>query len=145
MSSTPLAAMVTLINDKVQFSGVAGSNAPVSIDYVPPIGDGQGYTSLELFLISLASCSGTAIISLLRKMRKTVSGLKVSATGVRREEHPTYFETIHLVFELNSPDVTGEDMEKVIRISEESICPVWGMIKHSVKVTTEYRIISIQE
>ncbi len=37
---------VASLNQKVQFRGVARDNTSITIDYAPPLGDGQGYTSL---------------------------------------------------------------------------------------------------
>jgi putative redox protein len=141
--SNQLTASATLINDKVKFSGVSRDNKEIIIDYVKPIGDGEGYTSLELFLISLATCSGTAVSLMLRKMRKDVSGLKISTYGERREEHPTYFKKILIHFELESKDAEASDMEKAIKISEDSICPVWNMVKNNVEIISEFEIIRI--
>jgi putative redox protein len=138
--SGQLTVSTSLINEKVKFRGVSGSNPEIILDYTPPIGDGEGYTSLELFLISLASCSGTAISLLLRRMRKDVSGLKIDASGTRREQHPTYFERIHLQFELVSKDAEASDVEKAIAMSEESLCPVWNMVKNNVEISWDYNI-----
>ena len=138
--SDQLMVTASLIDDKVKFKGVSRSNPEIILDYTPPIGNGEGYTSLELVLISLASCSGTAIALLLRKMRKDVSDLKINVTGNRREQHPTYFEKIHLEFDLVSKDVEDLELEKVIKLSEESICPVWNMIKNNVEISYEYKI-----
>lgn len=138
--SLQLTATASLVNDKVKFRGVSGSNPEVILDYTPPIGDGEGYTALELFLVSLATCSGTAIALLLRKMRKDMSGLEVSAKGSRREQHPTYFEKIHLEFNLVSTDAEDADIEKAVKLSEESICPVWNMIKNNVEISYGYNI-----
>ena len=142
MSIEPLSFSVDLINDKVKFSGCLRDNAPITVDYIPPIGDGQGYTSLELFLMSLATCSGTSVLLLLRKMRKTVTGCRVTAEGVRREQHPTSFERITLRFSVASPDATDSDVQKALQLAEDSICPVWAMIKHNVEVVTEYKIVA---
>jgi putative redox protein len=139
--SNVLNTSLKLINDKIQFEGNAGSNPPVIIDYVPPFGDGSGYTSLELLLLSLSSCSASSILILLRKMKKTISSFEVKASGTRRDVHPTYFSFITLEFILKSPDVTNEDMQKVISLSEETYCPVWGMIKHSCVITTSHTIL----
>lgn len=139
--SDQLMVSASLIDDKVKFKGGSRSNPEIVLDYTPPIGNGEGYTSLELVLISLASCSGTAIALLLRKMRKDVSELKINVTGNRREQHPTYFEKIHLEFNLVSKDVEDIDLEKVIKLSEESICPVWNMIKGNVEISYEYKIV----
>jgi putative redox protein len=133
---------VELTNEKVRFAGVSTSNPdrPIVFDYKPPIGDGQGYNGLELLLISFAGCSGTAIAFLLRKMGKTVSRLKVQAKGLRREQPPIKFEKISLEFIVDSGDAQDKDIQRAIRLAEESVCPVWQMIKNNVEVTTGYKI-----
>ncbi len=143
MSEQKEEVTVRLINQKVQFTGVSNSNPeqPITFDYKPPIGDGMGYNGLELLLMSFSGCSATAIVYLLRKMKKTVSGLEVNAKGIRREQPPIKFEKILIEFILNSKDTNNADMQKAIQLAEESVCPVWQMIKDNVKVETEYRII----
>jgi putative redox protein len=133
---------VHLTNPKVQFTGISNANPdrPVAFDYKPPIGDGEGYNGLELLLMSFAGCSGTAIAFLLRKMGKEVSGLTVHAKGMRREQPPIKFEKIFLEFILDSKDAREADIQRAIRLAEESVCPVWQMIKNNVEVATEYKI-----
>lgn len=135
---------VHLSNQKVQFIGISKSNPdrPINFDYKPPMGDGQGYNGLELLLMSFAGCSGTAIVYLLRKMRKDISGMQVNAKGLRCDQPPIKFEKIFLEFILNSKDTKDVDIEKAIQLAEESVCPVWQMIKDNVEVVTEYKIIA---
>ena len=135
---------VNLTNQKVQFTGVSKSNPdrPIAFDFKPPIGDGQGYNGLELLLMSFAGCSGTAIAYLLRKMGKSISGLKVNAKGIRRDQPPIKFERVSLEFILNSKDTKDADIQKAIQLAEDSVCPVWQMVKNNVEVTTEYKIIA---
>jgi putative redox protein len=135
---------VNLTNQKVQFTGMSKSNPdrPIAFDFKPPIGDGQGYTGLELLLMSFAGCSGTAIAYLLRKMGKSISGLKVNAKGIRRDQPPIKFERVFLEFILNSKDAKDADIQKAIQLAEDSVCPVWQMVKNNVEVTTEYKIIA---
>lgn len=136
---------IKLVNDKIHFIGKAKSNEPISIDYTSPIGDDLGYTSLELFLLSLSSCVGSSLALLLRKMNKTISALKINAQGVRRTEHPTSFEKITLEIILTSDDVTNQAIEKALAIAEETICPVWAMVKNNVEVVTKYTILKTEE
>jgi putative redox protein len=133
---------IHLTNQKIQFTGVSRANPdrPISFDYKAPIGDGQGYNGLELLLMSLSGCSATAIVYLLRKMGKDVSGLQVNAKGVRRDQPPIKFEKIFLEFIVNSRDAKEEDIQKAIQLAEGSVCPVWQMIKGNVEVKTDYRI-----
>ena len=133
---------VTLTNEKVQFTGISTSNTdrPIAFDFKPPIGDGQGYNGLELLLMSFVGCSGTTIAYLLRKMGKSIIGLKINAKGVRRDQPPLKFEKIFLEFVLASEDVEDTDIRKAIQLAEDSICPVWQMIKNNVEITTDYKI-----
>ena len=126
----------------MQFTGISRSNPPITFDYDPPLGDGQGYTGLEMLLMSLAACSGTSIVALLRNMKKNVSGFRVNGKGIRRSEHPTSFQKIFLEYSLNSKDAENKDIEKAIQLSEEKYCPVWDMVKNNVEVITEYKIMA---
>ena len=139
--SEELIASITLVNDKLHFKSTVGENEPVSIDYIPPLGDNDGYTSLELFLLSLSSCVGSSILTFLRKMRKTITGCEIHSRGLRREEHPTCFKSILLTINLKSTDTTEEDLKKVIKLSEDTYCPVWAMIKGNVEVEIQYNIM----
>jgi putative redox protein len=135
---------VKLTNQKVQFTGVSKNNPgrPIKFDYYPPIGDGQGYNGLELLLMSLAGCLGTTVVYLLRQMGKNISGLDIEAKGTRRTQPPIKFEKIDLQFHLNSPDTDAAEIQKAIHLAEESVCPVWQMIKNNVEVVPSYNIIS---
>ena len=141
MNFDPLDITVDLVNDKVQFTGALRDNAPVTVDYIPPFGDGEGYTSLELFLMSLATCVGSTVLIVLRKMRKTITGCRVSAQGIRRNEHPTGFAHIALEVTLHSPDVTESELQRSLQLAEASLCPVWGMIQGNVEVTVTTRLL----
>ena len=44
--SKEVISSIELINDKLNFNGGVEGNQPVLIDYIPPHGDGNGYTSL---------------------------------------------------------------------------------------------------
>jgi putative redox protein len=138
----PLEVTVHSTNQKLGYTGVLRSLPPISIDYIPPLGDGQGYLPLEMLLMSLGACSGGTIGLLLRKIGRTVSAIKVNVKGTRREQHPTSFQKIHMDFTVNSSDVKDADMQKSIKLAEESVCPVWAMVKGNVEITTEYKIIA---
>jgi putative redox protein len=140
--SKELNASVVLVNDRLHFKGIVDNHTPISIDYILPLGDNLGYTSLELLLLSLSSCMGTSILTFLRRMKKNIPEFEIQAKGIRKEEHPTGFKTIFVKINLKSPDVTEDDLIKVIKLSEETYCPVWSMIKGNVDVDVTYNIIS---
>lgn len=138
-----LEAYAELKNDKLMFECVAGENPPIITDYIPPLGDLKGYMPLQLFLISMATCTGGVIAPFLRRAGKHVDGLKMKATGTRREQHPTGFEKIHLDIELTSRDASEEELINILKMAEDKYCPVWSMIKGNVEVTTSVKVIHI--
>jgi putative redox protein len=140
MTTNKLTSKMTLVDDKVRFSGSTRNNPAVFMDYFPPIGGGEGYTGLEMLLITLSGCSATAVAVLLRKMNKTVKGLKVDASGERQDIPPFAFSKINLHFVLTSPDAKDIDIEKAISQAEKSMCPVWAMLKGNVEIEGTYEV-----
>lgn len=136
-----LEARLTLINNKLHFNGEVEGNQPISIDYIPPIGDGLGYTSLELLLLSLSSCLGSALLTFLRRMQKNIGGFEIKAKGFRNTEHPIGFKTITLEILINSNNTAEAEVEKLIKMAEDTYCPVWAMVKGNVEVRTLVKIL----
>lgn len=136
-----LEAAVVSTDQKFGYSGTVGAHPPVPIDYVPPFGEGKGYTPLELLLMSLGACSSGTIGFLLRKMGKSVAAVRATAKGIRREEHPTSFKKIHLEFTVTSGDARDADVEKALALAEGSVCPVWAMVKGNAEITAAFRLV----
>ncbi|OFX84007.1 MAG: hypothetical protein A2W99_03350 [Bacteroidetes bacterium GWF2_33_16] len=136
--SIEMQASIRLVNDRLNFIGTVDENDPISIDYIAPLGDNLGYTSLELLLLSLGSCIGTAVLTFLRKMNKSITKCEIHTKGIRKEEHPTGFKNIFVEIELVSDNVTKDDMDKVIYLTEDKYCPVYSMIKGNTNIEISY-------
>lgn len=139
--SKELFAEIVLINDKVNFEGKVDSNHAISIDYTPPLGDNAGYTSLELMLLSLSSCLGTALLTFLRRMNKSIKTFRIKSHGIRKQDHPTSLSKIELEIILNSPDTSSEELNHLIKMAEEKYCPVWAMVRGNVEIETKISFI----
>lgn len=135
-----LKASGKLIDDKVQFTAATRDNPPVQFDFFPPIGTGRGYTGLEGLLMSLAVCSATTLIYLLRKEGKEVTGCEVAAEGTTKELPAVGFESVALYFDLTSPGVIPEDVDHALDLARESACPVWQMVKGNFEISTRCKI-----
>lgn len=139
-----LTVKLETINDKVRFNASSRDNPELVIDYFPPIGDGKGYTSLELLLASFGSCVGSTLVTLLRyRLKKSVSGILIEAKGTAREEHPKSLERILLSLKIKAADLEEKEVREMLRVLEDSICPVWAMIKGNVIVDVEIGICEI--
>lgn len=130
-----------LENEKVKFR-VASNLRPdqgIIFDYVPPLGDDEGFQGLEVLLISFAGCVSTVITTLLRRMGNNVTHYEMRAYGTRRM-NPLSLEKINAVITLNSDGVNTEDVQKSID-QVASISPVWIAIKNNVQVTIDYKFL----
>ncbi len=103
--------------------------------------DADGFTSLELLLASLATCSANTVMALLqRKLMQPVTGLEVQTRGLRRQEHPMVLTDIFLEFAVKGA-ASAEAMETALREAEERLCPVWNMLKGSTQIHATHRLI----
>jgi uncharacterized OsmC-like protein len=92
-----------------------------------------------MLLGSLASCAGGSMSALLRRAGQQVAGLRVTARGQRRAEHPTVFTEISLEFAVCGP-VDPIAVQKAMHDSEAAICPIWAMLKPGTPITASFRI-----
>ena len=141
MSLPPVEIHMELINQKVKFTGISKTNpeTPVKIDYLPPLGDGEGFLGLELLVMSFAGCVSTGIVGLLRRMNKTDFTYKMNIIGIKKEQ-PLSLEKINFTVIVESKDVSDDELQNVIKKAEE-ISPVWIAIRNNVEVDWQYRII----
>ena len=131
-----------LANQKVKFTAVSRSNPgrPVTLDYVPPLGDGDGFAGLELLLVSFCGCVSTAVVGLLRRSGKNIIAYEGTATGIR-QENPLSLKKIIFEIQVRSDDAKNEDVEKILAYAA-TISPVWLAIKNNVEVETKYTVLN---
>lgn len=95
-------------------------------------GSASGVRPMELFLISLASCTGMDVISLMDKMKVHYRKLKIEVDYERAEEHPKVYTRIHLHYVIYGDIKEEKDLsniEKSINLSQERYCSVSAMVK----------------
>ena len=99
-----------------------------------------GSRPMELFLISLAGCTGMDVVSLLEKMRVKLDDFKMEVEAERAETHPKVFTKIRMEYLLFGKDIDPEKVEKAIDLSQNKYCPASAMLKKTVDITTSYKI-----
>ena len=129
------------LTGKMNLTGKGHSPFTVSIDYPPPLGEDNGFTSLELLMVSLASCSAHTIKYILGSSGCEVEDIKVAATGHRRlDKHPTLLTKIELSYILTGKQLEKGRVEDAIRKAEEVMCPVWALLKGNVEIAWKHSI-----
>ncbi|MDR3551611.1 MAG: OsmC family protein [Clostridia bacterium] len=138
MSNPAFEIEISMEDQKVKLKGISQSNAqrPVTFDYIPPVGTGQGYAGLELLTMSFSGCVSTALLFLLRKSGVEISDFKAHVQGFRREK-PLSLEKIVFEAEIKSPNaqdaVVRDAMGKL-----EALSPVWRSLNKDITVETSY-------
>lgn len=138
----PIEINLNLVNEKVKFEAASQSNTERSItfDYVPPLGDGDGFLGLEVLVMSFAGCVSTAIVGLLRRSGMNINSYKMNIEGIRTEQ-PITLEKINFELIIESNDITGEKILEIIKLAEK-ISPVWIAIRNNVEVNYQYKIVN---
>ena len=63
-------------------------------------GKNKGPRPKPLILVALSGCTGMDVVSLLNKMGVPFTGLKIYVDGALMEEHPKYYNKIHVIYEI---------------------------------------------
>lgn len=119
-----------LWSDHDRFVAQAASGHAIVVD----AGNEKSANSpIELLLIALCGCTGSDVVSILRKKREPFTTLEVKAHAERSEEFPKVFTHIRVVYRVGGK-VKHESVEHAVRLSEEKYCSVSAMLEKSAKI-----------
>jgi putative redox protein len=125
----------------ITFVGKTDSNHWVTMDGPEEFGGSNaGTRPKELILLALGGCTGSDVVSILRKKRVQLDGFEIAFTAEVSEEHPQVFKSIHMDFVFRGDDIKPGDVERAIELSETKYCSVHAMLRGSVAITHAYRI-----
>jgi len=105
-------------------------------------GENFGARPKPLTLVSLGGCTGMDVRSILAKMRVEFDAFNVSVSGELTEEHPKYFNKIHITYSFKGNDLPLAKIEKAINLSQERYCGVSAMLREVAEITHEIIIES---
>ncbi|PHS53332.1 MAG: osmotically inducible protein OsmC [Lutibacter sp.] len=110
----------------------------VMIDAAEEVGgQGKGLRPKAMMLTSLAGCTAMDIASLLKKMRAEVDNFKIEAEANLTDEHPKYYDKVHLIYRFYGSDFKKDKIEKSVNLSVERYCGVMEMFRKFSEVSTE--------
>lgn len=125
----------------ITFTGKADSGHWVSMDGPEEFGGSNAATRpKELLLLALAGCTGSDVVSILRKKRVQLDAFEIHLTAEQVDEHPQVYKSIHMEFVFLGPDIKPADVERAIELSETKYCSVSAMLRPAVQLTHSYRI-----
>ncbi|MCG7533099.1 OsmC family protein [Psychrobium sp. MM17-31] len=107
--------------------------------------DSKAPSPMEMVLMSVGGCSSVDVVSILKKAKQNVSGVKVELTSVRREEAPRYFTSINLHFIATGKGIKEKHLERAVALSAEKYCSVALMLEKGVEITHTHEVVELED
>jgi putative redox protein len=129
----PVTAELIWDNDS-RFGATSGPNAIV-VD-----GDSvAGPSPMQLAAFAVGGCMAIDVVSILKKGRHPVTGLRASFSGERAAEPPRRYVRLALHFHVTGV-VPTDAVERAIALSREKYCSVWQTFRQDIELSTTYEV-----
>jgi putative redox protein len=122
-----------------EFYTVNSTQNRVEIDMYGPEKK-QAQSPMELLLSGIIACAAVDIVSMIKKKRKVFNDLSGKASGQRRARAPRSFTDVHIHYEINSPDLTDQEAEKIISLAVDKYCSVASSISSDIHLSHGFEI-----
>ncbi len=120
------------------FEGITESGNTIVFD-----GDAEhahGPSPVEAVLMALCSCTSVDVVSILKKKRQPLTGLRVTASATRAETAPRVFTRIMLTYAVRG-QLSRKAVEDAVALSKNKYCSVSKMLEKAAKI--EYEIVYV--
>lgn len=101
-----------------------------------------GISPMEMLLLGAAGCTGTDIVSILRKCQQDLVDLKIKVRAKRADEYPRVWKEIEVTYLLWGNNLDVRDVERAIRLSEDKYCAAGITLRAVGDVRTTYKILA---
>jgi putative redox protein len=118
------------------FEAVTESGNRIQFDTDAPYAHGP--SPVEAVLAALCSCTSVDVVSILKKKRQEITGLRVSAVAARAAEPPRIFTHIKLTYAVHGK-LSRKAVESAVSLSKNKYCSVSKMLEKSVVI--DYEIV----
>ena len=86
-------------------------------------------------LLAAAACTASDVVAILEKMRVTLKGFRIEASGERREEEPRRYTAMHLEYHLRGDGLDEAKAQRAIELSITKYCSVVHSLAPDIRVT----------
>jgi putative redox protein len=98
----------------------------------------HGPSPVEAVLMALCACTSVDVVSILKKKRQDLHGLRVTAEAERATEYPRIFTKIMLTYFVRGK-LSRKAVEDAVALSKNKYCSVSGMLEKSAAI--DYQIV----
>lgn len=98
----------------------------------------HGPSPMEAVLIALCGCTSVDVVSILKKKRQPITGLRVSASAAQADTPPRVFTHIKLTYAVRG-HLSRKAVEDAVSLSKNKYCSVSQMLEKAASI--EYEIV----
>jgi putative redox protein len=98
----------------------------------------HGPSPMEAVLMALCGCTSVDVVSILKKKRQELTGLRVSAVAEQAPSPPRVFTAIKLTYSV-SGKLSRKAVEDAVALSKEKYCSVSLMLEKAAEI--DYDIV----
>lgn len=118
------------------FQGITESGNTITLD--GGSAHTHGPSPMETVLMALCSCTSVDVVSILKKKRQGLTGLRVTATAKQAETPPRVFTHVMLTYAVRGK-LSRKAVEDAVSLSKNKYCSVSKMLEKAA--TIEYEIV----
>ena len=115
----------------LQFVGGAESGPAIRIDGDNATAPGP----MLMLLLAAASCTGSDVVVILKKMRIELEALRIEVAGQRREQEPRRYTALHIDYHVAGTGLTQEKANRAVSLSVEKYCSVLHSLAPDIAIT----------
>lgn len=86
-------------------------------------------------LLAAASCSGSDVVIILKKMRIELQELRIEVAGQRREQEPRRYTAIHLDYHIAGKGLDTDKANRAVDLSVKKYCSVIHSLAPDIAIT----------
>lgn len=95
---------------------------------------------MELLLLALGACTGSDVVSILKKKRQPLAGLEVKVSGERAAEPPMVWTELQVHFRVIGKGLDPRAVEHAIELSRTKYCSVSATLSKTATIQWSHSI-----
>lgn len=106
-------------------------------------GNPMGARAKELVCLGLGACSGSNLVTLMKKMRQQVEKIDIEVEAEQAAEDPMVFTHVMTRYRLYGKAIDPAKVKKALDYIEEKYCGVLHMVNKTAKTEYQFEIVEV--
>lgn len=100
----------------------------------------EGPTPMEALLLACGGCAGADVVSILEKMKVSLTSVTIDVEGERRDDHPKRYTSVKYLFRFAGDGLDRGKAERAVGLSIDKYCSVLHSLAKDIEVGHEIEL-----